>query len=187
MKVEDPARGREGARHRILFADPDLAGRRLDHRDDADVDGADRRGIVVQQTDDPRPPSPGNHQLLVDLPTQRVANHVPPIDRVHMAADADRAEPVQAPLRPSAGALEAEDLPAADDQRVGDDLLQRRVLLHAGALREPPLPIDARQMLLHAAHEAVRGPTGEEAIAPHHVDLLRHGRAAGPRSPAPST
>ena len=82
----------------------------LDLEDDAEVDGADRVRVVVQEADQLELGLPAGHQLLGPLATQ--AGHeriLALVDRVEVAADPDARLAMQPRIAAGIGALHQED------------------------------------------------------------------------------
>ena len=183
MQVQEVRPAQEGAGHRIVLAHADVVPS-IDLHDghQAYVHRPDRGCVVVEQADKARAPGDRQNDLLGQFPAQGVLDHVAPqarvrrglqaILRVHVAAHPHRPQTMEPLLAPAAGAPEDEELVAAHDQRVGDDLLQRGVLLDPGAIGEVTRFTDQRQPGVGAGQEPVRGSVAEEHATRHHVDLF---------------
>lgn len=154
----------------------------MDDGHDADVHRPDRRRVVVDEPDDPRLGGRRQDELLVELAPERVVDDVGTVLGVHVPAHSHRQHAVEPPLAAAVRPLAEEDPVVAHDHRVGDHLLERRILLHAVALREEAARVDAPEELRPRPEEAVRRPVGEEVPSRHDVDALAHRRASGSRA-----
>lgn len=185
MQFEEFGPADERTGHPILLAHTHVAATGVDHRDDADVDRPDGCRVVVEEADDARRPSPGQEDLLLHLPAQGVVDDILAIHGVDMAADTNRAEPVEAAFHPLARTAHQEDPVALGDDGVGDHLLEGGVLLHLRPRGEAtPRPEDREERLV-ARPEPVRRAAREELLARHHPDHLSAGDHARLATTAP--
>jgi len=142
------------------------------------MDRADRGRVVVHQARDPRLPGRRQAQLLVQLPAQRVVDDVVPVDRIDVAAHADRAQAEEAFFAALVGPAEQEDLAGPRNQGIRNDLLERGVLLDPRAVGKKAAAVDATEEVRDGAGKAKGSAVGEQIRAPDDVDLLRHGDLA---------
>jgi len=179
VQREEVVPAHEIAGHRILFANLHGPGPGVDDRNDPDVHRAHGRRVVVHEPDDPRFEVLGKDEFLAQLPAKRLVDDVGPVLGVHVPADADRELSVQPALPAAVGPLTEEEHALPRDERVGDHLLQRRILLDAIPVGEEPARVDAPEELRPRAEEAVRRALGEELRARHDVDLFAHRDVSG--------
>src|SRR5262249_11712516 len=100
----------------------------------AQVDSSHGRGVIVDQSNLANPPGAGQNHLLVQLPPHRGLVGTPTLAPAgillrDVAPDSQRSEPVQSRLALAPAPRVAEHGVPAPESPVGDDLLERGVLL----------------------------------------------------------
>src|SRR3990170_477250 len=114
----------QAAAQAILLPHPHRGIIRLHHVHHTEVHPADRRVILVQHADRPRPPAVRDHQFLVQFALQPDRQQIlcaVGILAGDVPADADGVEPMQPLLPAPGGSLEEKDPIAVADDQVWDD------------------------------------------------------------------
>src|SRR5829696_790509 len=182
----------EGSRQLVGLPDRDRSTLRVRDEHDADMDGADRGRVVVEEPDWHELRLEVRDHLLVPLASEP-ALHVA-VAGVQVAADADRPQVVQARVAAGLRAPHQEPPLSVAQHEVRDHLLVRRVLLGIAAAEEESVSADSLEGVLESirpdAEPSVPGddrfPGDDEHLlvrAAHYASpARRRARAAAKRS-----
>jgi len=173
----------------VGLADADRSTLGLGHIDDAQVDAADVRAVVVEQAQERGLRMPVGRHLFIPLAAQ--TTHQVAVRGVDMATDADRPAVVKASVATATGALHEEEPSPVAQQQIRDDLLPGGVVLGlgpgpVGSLRRDDGKVAADVPGRHApprgvAQDALARDAQDELVGRGlHVDHVSASRCASP-------